>query len=256
MKIAKKVKQLLNPPKPQWLRFFESTHNTPRGFTNKKRAEWITINYKAYARMPLVTLPKPSILRKQSLVKVLTDVSSNRQFSDNTISLKMLSTLLYYSLGVRNPTEKNPDNLHRFYPSAGARYPIEAYVIAHNVHGLKKGIYHYYVREHVLEKIENRPAKIGKDYVVFPFVDKASALIVLTAVFARTTNKYGSRGYNYALLEAGHMGQNLYLLSSALGMSACPVGGFYETAFNTLLRIDPSREPTIYMMAVGSSQQS
>jgi hypothetical protein len=60
-----------------------------------------------------------------------------------------LSSLLYHVAGIREKNEFMQAN--RFYPSAGARYPLEVYPLVFNVKGIKSGIYHYYVKNHLLE---------------------------------------------------------------------------------------------------------
>ena len=56
----------------------------------------------------------------------------------------------------------------------------------------------------------------------------AGVLAVVTARLDATLVRYGDRGYRYVLLEAGHVGQNLDLASSALGLGALDLGGFLD----------------------------
>jgi SagB-type dehydrogenase family enzyme len=51
---------------------------------------------------------------------------------------------------------------------------------------------------------------------------------VLVGDGARTTAKYGERGYRFLLLEAGHLLQNLCLLSASVGLATVPLGGYLE----------------------------
>jgi len=90
-----------------------------------------------------------------------------------------------------------------------------------------------------------------EDYFTESFVYQAPIIIILTSVFLRTMNKYGDRGYNFALLEAGHIGQNIYLLCANLQLSICSVGGFYEDTLSSLLGIENDGEFPIYTLAVG-----
>ena len=66
----------------------------------------------------------------------------------------------------------------------------------------------------------------------------STALIVLSAIFDRTGIKYGDRGYRYCLLEAGHIGQNIYLVANAMGVKCCAIGGFCEFVVNRHLELD------------------
>jgi SagB-type dehydrogenase family enzyme len=64
-------------------------------------------------------------------------------------------------------------------------------------------------------------------------------------------SKYGLRGYRFALLEAGHVGQNLVLAATGLGLGAVPLGGYYDRPTDELLGLDGVNESTLYLVAVG-----
>jgi SagB-type dehydrogenase family enzyme len=73
----------------------------------------------------------------------------------------------------------------------------------------------------------------------------------MTDVFWRNQNKYGERGYRYILLEAGHIGQNIYLVSEALGLKCCALGGTRDENLEELVDIDGVTESVVYALAVG-----
>ena len=64
--------------------------------------------------------------------------------------------------------------------------------------------------------------------------------------------RYRKRAYRYALLEAGHIGQNIYLAATAMGMGACAVGAFYDDAVNALVGVDGMEEAVLYVLAIGA----
>jgi SagB-type dehydrogenase family enzyme len=80
---------------------------------------------------------------------------------------------------------------------------------------------------------------------------QAAVCVVLSAVFQRTRWKYRERAYRYILLEAGHIGQNLYLSATSLGLGACAVGAFHDDKLNDLLGVDGEEEAALYILAVG-----
>ncbi len=82
------------------------------------------------------------------------------------------------------------------------------------------------------------------------FADGA-AFVAVTAVFWRSRFKYGQRGYRFALLEAGHAVQNLLLVATGLGLTALPLGGYYDGAVDHLLGVDGVDESTVYLVAIG-----
>lgn len=81
---------------------------------------------------------------------------------------------------------------------------------------------------------------------------KCSAVIILTAIFDRTMMKYKERGYRYILFEAGHVMQNAYLISTAMDLGICSVGGFIDDKINDLLNIDGVNESALYLGVIGN----
>jgi SagB-type dehydrogenase family enzyme len=75
---------------------------------------------------------------------------------------------------------------------------------------------------------------------------------VLSAIFQRLRWKYHERTYRYALLEAGHIGQNLYLAATSLGLGACAVGAFLDDDLNRLLGLDGEEEAALLVVASGA----
>jgi SagB-type dehydrogenase family enzyme len=83
------------------------------------------------------------------------------------------------------------------------------------------------------------------------FLGEANLVLVLTAVFQRLRWKYQERAYRYALLEAGHLGQNAYLVATSMRKGCCAVGAFLDDGLNSLLGLDGQDEAAIYMLAIG-----
>lgn len=251
MNISKQLEILLKRPSLTYEKFHSLTNINPKMFSIKQlgRSEWPKTwkkrYYKGYPRLVQVVLPKPR-LKLSSLQVILEERRSKRIFSTVPISKQSLSTLLYYSAGI-NPYNKKID---RFYPSAGARFPLETYIISTNTQ-LSKGLYHYYVPSHCLEKLYQFNDFKFEDYFNQRWIRKTNLLVLITGVFKRNTLKYQDRGYRYILLEAGHMGQNFYLVSTALGLSCCAIGGFADNNFNKLLDIDGINESILYALAIG-----
>ncbi len=216
--------------------------------------EWTTIYYKEYPRLPKTLLPKPEKL-DFSLGEALIKRKSEREFSGEPINLKNLSQLLFYSTGIIEKKEKDWNKTRRTYPSGGGRFPLEVYLcILQKSDELKEGIYHYNVKEHSLEKIlnkENLRKEIYPKIIWQEMIKKAPLVLAISAVFERTTIKYKERGIRYIFNEAGHLGQNIYLVSTNLGLKCCALGGFDDGKFNELLDIDGKVEGVIYVFALG-----
>lgn len=78
-------------------------------------------------------------------------------------------------------------------------------------------------------------------------------VIIITACFNRTLQKYGERGYRYVFLDAGHVGENIYLSSSYLNLGCVAIGGFDDDKLNDTLGIDGKNESSIYVLTIGKS---
>lgn len=53
-------------------------------------------------------------------------------------------------------------------------------------------------------------------------------------------------------MEAGHLGQNLYLAATALGLGVCGIGAFFDDPLNQMLGIDGKTEAALYLVTVGA----
>lgn len=213
--------------------------------------EWKKVYFKSYPRLPIVKLPEPKLKLSVSLKRTLFNRHSVRSFSQKSLSLKELSTLLYFSAGIKGSNYVVGGE--RFYPSAGARYPLEVYPLVLNVEGLKNGIYHYYVKSNALEvlDISGGIEKEIRKNIDLDWAKESTLILIITAIFYRTQMKYYERGYRHILSELGGLNQNIYLLSTALGIGCCSMGGYFDDGINKLLDLEYPIESVIGATAVG-----
>ena len=83
------------------------------------------------------------------------------------------------------------------------------------------------------------------------YVHQAAVVVLISGVFQRTKRKYGERGYRYVLLDVGHLGQNIYLACTALGLAVMTTCGFFDEPANELLRLDGIDESMLYVAFIG-----
>lgn len=190
-----------------------------------------------------IPLPAPSLSDKNSLQKLLQQRRSIREYQEAALSLPEVGQLLWAAQGI---TDRRG---YRTAPSAGALYPLEIYLVAGNVDGLAAGIYHYQPVTHQLIKIgagDQRNA-LTRPALSQPCVKDAAAVIVIAAVYERTTLKYGQRGIRYVHIEAGHVGQNIYLQVESLGLGTVIVGAFDDNDVQALLKLPDDTLPLVLM---------
>ena len=81
---------------------------------------------------------------------------------------------------------------------------------------------------------------------------RASVVLVITAIFQRARWKYQKRAYRYVLLDAGHLGENLYLAATSQGLGPCGIGAFFDDEINRLVGVDGKDEAAVYLVSIGS----
>ena len=206
--------------------------------------------YKSYPSSKIVQLPSQFLESTLSFTEVLRKRKSIRSFSFQPLNKVDLSFLLWASTGIQR-TEHNYE--FRTAPSAGALYPIETYIAANNVEDLSEGIYHYNIKNHMLEEI-----KLGKfgNKLAHAALDQemcadASVVFLWTAVFGRSKWKYQQRAYRYIYLDAGHIAQNLALASTSINCGSCQVGAFFDDEINSMMDLDGVLESAICLSVVG-----
>jgi SagB-type dehydrogenase family enzyme len=205
--------------------------------------------YKHYPSCKTIQLPRQ---RESTLgfTEVLQRRKSIRLFSSISLSKVDLAFLLWASTGIQR-TEHGYE--FRTAPSAGALYPVETYLAANNVEDVGNGVYHYDIRNHLLEEIKT--GNFGK-VLAHAALDqemcaKAPAVFIWTAFFRRSKWKYAQRAYRYIYLDAGHVAQNLALAAASINCGSCQVGAFFDDEVNSVVDVDGVEESTILLSAVG-----
>ena len=214
-------------------------------WTNKPKT------YKTFANsIKKVNLPKPQFDENIKFWNVVVNRQSSRKFKNESLNLMDLSLLLFGMTGI---TRIAPQIEYRTVPSAGGLYPIETYPIVNNIDNLEKGIYHYNIPEHSLELLNlgDYRQDVARGCLDQSIAYNSAVNFIWTAVIERSKWKYLQRCYRYIYLDAGHIGQNLYLTAEALGLGACTIGAIYDDELNNLLNIDGIDETAIYVGVVG-----
>ncbi len=210
---------------------------------------WVKIYFKTYPRMPKLNLSKFN--PKTEIEYLLKSRSSKREFDNSNIEFSKLNKILYYSLGIKEESE-NFDNTRRFYPSAGGRYPIEAYFISNNIDKLPKGLYHYNIKSNQLEQLLNKNLlEESREIFENQPISGGKSFLILTSVISRSEVKYGENAYKFSLLECGHIGQNLSLMSEKEKIGCCAIGGFDNDKLENLLDLTEDELP-LYSFAFGN----
>lgn len=205
---------------------------------------------KVYPDSVKVPLPPFEPERLMTLDTILRERKSVRVYQPKPLTIGQLSYLLWASTGVQR-VERSFE--FRTAPSAGAQYPIETYIIANEVSDLEPGVYHYGVHSHELERVlvGDVRSQIAAAALGQAMCGSAPAVFAWTAIFARSTWKYGQRAYRYIYLDAGHIAANLALAAVSLDLGTCQVGALFDDEVNKLLGVDGVEKSVVYMSVVG-----
>lgn len=186
-------------------------------------------------------LPPPAAAAMPMLARIATR-RSQRRYGPNRLPQSQLSALLDAAMR-RN--------------AARLSSAVRIGVISQAVEGLPLAAWRYDAGSHALHPLApqsgdwraaTRRAALDQDVA-----GDAAAVFVLAidrGAFAADTGGAG-RGYRHAFLEAGCVGERLYLEATALGLGVCGIGAFYDDEVAALAGVDPAREWVAHLVAVG-----
>lgn len=189
---------------------------------------------------PRVELPPPSPPERGRPLDAALDAPPRRDRAGDSLDLRSLSAILHQSAGI---TLQRGGLALRATPSSGALFPSEIYVAAREVEGLAPGLYHFDCENHQLVQLRDTvPTAVELGHPAHPSLGRAPAILVATAIFARTGHKYGHRAYRYVLADLGHLLENLRLAASEAGFAATTLRAFDEARVAETLSLDTDEE--------------
>lgn len=196
-----------------------------------------------------IRLPQSRYKGDISVEEAIFKRRSIRSYKDSPLSLEEVSQLLWSAGG---KTIDGITGATRAYPSAGGIYPLEIYLVVGNVSGVSPGIYHYSWHDHSLNLKREGDFRRELTGVCWGqrMVLEAPASLVFTAIYSRTTQRYGKRGQTrYVPMDVGGAGQNVHLQAESLDLGTVIIGAFSDTAVKEILEL--KAEEPLYIMPVG-----
>jgi SagB-type dehydrogenase family enzyme len=127
----------------------------------------------------------------------------------------------------------------RAYSSAGALFPVEAYVATAD------GLFSF-------DPLTPGLVRVGDD-VRAQLVPDAAEVVALTGLHARTGWKYMERGYRHVWWDAGTMLANLLALAAAEGLAPKLHVGFADARVNEALGVDGESEYALALIELGAA---
>ncbi len=236
--------------------------------SNFEEAERLGIESDQDKKLPQPPLQKPvadnsvviqlpdfnsSIFAEADIYQCLKNRRSVRKYTDEPLTMKELSFLLWATQGV-DKVVNDGYATKRPVPSAGARHPFETYLAINKVEGLEKGIYRYLPVTHELLYMysdADMQQKITDATLGQSFVGSSAVVFIWSCVAYRGEWRYSITSHKPMLLDAGHICQNLYLACETVNCGTCAIAAYDQALTDNIIRADGEDEFTVYLSPVG-----
>jgi SagB-type dehydrogenase family enzyme len=201
---------------------------------------------RSYPGYPRFALGSARPRRLVSLEQTLLRRRSVRSLDGSFPSRAALGRILRFGHGLTGAAGRGP------VPSAGGLQALELFLVNFAGDWLPPGCYHYDRAGHHLSQL-GAGADPRRWREMVPSIDLVAGgrlLWVIAGDAARVERKYAERGFRFLLFEAGHLMQNLCLLSASLGLVTVPLGGFFEREIGAELAL-PATDFVLYVGLCG-----
>jgi putative peptide maturation dehydrogenase len=236
----------LPPPGPDAVREFVDAYGMPPPAFGSRDGERVQL---------------PDVERDGQLYDALMRRRTTRSFDlERPLSTADLAVVLRYVFGYHGYARLFGEitTLKRTSPSAGGFHSVEAYPLLLRVDGMPPGVYRYDGRDHVLERLASIAPDEGRELAARfvcgqTYFADAHALIVLAVRFERAFWKYRNHQKALAavLMDAAHLSQTLYLVSTELGLGAFVTAAVNNVDIDERLGLDGYGDGTVAVCGFG-----
>ncbi|MFF0388473.1 SagB family peptide dehydrogenase [Kitasatospora sp. NPDC004615] len=204
-----------------------------------------------------VPLPRPDLgeLRTsdEPFSSVLERRRSLRRYGPAPLSTRQIGELLFRACRIREGADRDG----RPYPSMGSVYALELYLVAGPDTELPPGVYHYDPLGHLLEPLDAPAAETAELREAAQATLAADGppplLLVITARFRRATQAFSGIAYTSLMKDVGVLMQNLYLVSTAMGLAPCALASGNSDTAARAFGLDWAVESSVGEFVVGTS---
>jgi SagB-type dehydrogenase family enzyme len=178
---------------------------------------------------------------------------SRRKYTSEPLTIEELSFLLWSTQGVKQVL-KSGRGVLRTVASAGAKSPLETYLVINRVEGLEPGLYRYISFSHKLmfiKTIKDAEETIGRLAYEQKFVGAAPVIFCWSAVPYRTEWRYTILAHKFIAIDLGIVCQNLYMGCEAIGLGTVAIGYYEQHKIDALFELDEDQEFIVLIAPVG-----
>lgn len=209
-----------------------------------------------------INLYKPDIQKLKEadcpFTLVLEERKTIRSYGDKPITAQQLGEFLYRSARVRGIfSMDNMECSNRPYPSGGACYGLELYIVVNTCENIPSGLYHYCPQNHQLGKLcsrNNDVERLLRDATLATVGQHCppQLLIILAARFPRVSWGYESLAYATILKDVGVLFQTMYLVATAMNLAPCALAGGNSDLFSAVAGVDYFAQSSVGEFRLGS----
>lgn len=194
-----------------------------------------------------------------SLSAALETRCSIRSYGERPLTLSQLGEFLYRTARCERAVLAGPRAYEfdkRPYPSGGACYELELYIVSNSCDGLSTGLYHYHPELHTLyglcELDSHERELLTESHHAIGAKAEPQVLIILASRFQRVSWAYESMAYALTLKHVGVVYQTMYLVATSMGLGGCALGGGNADTFARATGLDYLVEGSVGEFLLGS----
>jgi SagB-type dehydrogenase family enzyme len=183
-----------------------------------------------------VRIPEPSPGEEDPpFAQVVWRRRSHRNFTDRGLSTEAFSVLA-----------------HSLAHGTDGFSGVSAWFLGAGVESLEAGVYLWdeATSRAVLWKPGDHRTALASACLDQQWTRNAAAIWAFAADLEGSEKVFGPRAYRRAMIQAGRLGQRLYLAATALDLGACGIGAFYDDEARSVLGLPESRD-VLYVVATG-----
>ncbi len=197
-----------------------------------------------------IDLPHPSLSGRFSVEAALQNNQPYYGFEKKSLTLKQVSQMLWAGQGITTQWGG------RTVASPRSSYPLTLFLLVTEVEDLEAGLYRYRTGDlqpaHQLIPLEKGEFReILADVVSQNSILTAPAVIIVTGDNNKIAERFDGQAFDSKMyLEAGHVGQNLYLQAESLSLGVNTSDTEEDDLIKEFLNL-PSEEDIIYLIPFG-----
>jgi nitroreductase len=175
-----------------------------------------------------IQLTQPQIGGGNPLMQLLWKRKSSREFSQEPLSLEVLSNMLWAAFGINRPDGR------RTAPTASNRQEIDIYVAAAN------GLYLYDAKANLLNPIlaEDIRGMTGRQ----PFVKEAPVNLIYVVDYLKMGTAANEVKDLYSAAATGFISQNVYLYCASEGLATVVRANIDKPALANVMKLRPDQK--------------